>query len=112
MLAAAVAKFGTVDIVVNNAGATKRGEFESLTDDDFIDGFAPFFREPGQNLRGGLDKAFHAAQHASRAQAALEEFVGAVRPELRARVLHPLTEGLGGVVDDPLPAAAEFRHQR
>ena len=37
---AAVAKFGTVDIVVNNAGATKRGEFESLTDDDFIDGFA------------------------------------------------------------------------
>jgi 3-oxoacyl-[acyl-carrier protein] reductase len=37
---AAVAKFGTVDTVVNNAGATKRGEFESLTDDDFIDGFA------------------------------------------------------------------------
>lgn len=37
---AAVAKFGTIDIVVNNAGATKRGEFESLTDDDFIDGFA------------------------------------------------------------------------
>ncbi len=37
---AAVAKFGTVDVVVNNAGATKRGEFESLTDDDFIDGFA------------------------------------------------------------------------
>jgi 3-oxoacyl-[acyl-carrier protein] reductase len=37
---AAVARFGTVDIVVNNAGATKRGEFESLTDHDFIDGFA------------------------------------------------------------------------
>lgn len=37
---AAVAKFGTVDVIVNNAGATKRGEFESLTDDDFIDGFA------------------------------------------------------------------------
>jgi 3-oxoacyl-[acyl-carrier protein] reductase len=37
---ATVAKFGTVDIIVNNAGATKRGEFESLTDDDFIDGFA------------------------------------------------------------------------
>ena len=37
---ATVEKFGTVDIVVNNAGATKRGEFESLTDDDFIDGFA------------------------------------------------------------------------
>ncbi len=37
---AAVAKFGRVDVLVNNAGATKRGEFETLTDDDFIDGFA------------------------------------------------------------------------
>jgi 3-oxoacyl-[acyl-carrier protein] reductase len=37
---AAIAKFGRVDIVVNNAGATKRGEFESLSDEDFIDGFA------------------------------------------------------------------------
>jgi len=37
---AAIAKFGALDVVVNNAGATKRGEFEALTDDDFIDGFA------------------------------------------------------------------------
>ena len=37
---AAVAKFGAVDVLVNNAGATKRGDFETLTDDDFIDGFA------------------------------------------------------------------------
>lgn len=37
---AAVAKFGTVDVLINNAGATKRGDFETLTDDDFIDGFA------------------------------------------------------------------------
>ncbi len=37
---AAIAKFGSLDIVVNNAGATKRGEFETLTDHDFIDGFA------------------------------------------------------------------------
>jgi NAD(P)-dependent dehydrogenase (short-subunit alcohol dehydrogenase family) len=37
---AAVEKFGTVDVLVNNAGATKRGDFEELTDDDFIDGFA------------------------------------------------------------------------
>jgi len=34
------AKFGRIDIVVNNAGATKRGEFLDLTDDDFADGFA------------------------------------------------------------------------
>jgi NAD(P)-dependent dehydrogenase (short-subunit alcohol dehydrogenase family) len=32
--------FGGVNILVNNAGATKRGEFEDLTDDDFLDGFA------------------------------------------------------------------------
>lgn len=37
---AAIEKFGRIDVLVNNAGATKRGEFETLTDDDFIDGFA------------------------------------------------------------------------
>jgi NAD(P)-dependent dehydrogenase (short-subunit alcohol dehydrogenase family) len=36
----AVAKFGGVNIVVNNAGATKRGNFLELTDADFADGFA------------------------------------------------------------------------
>jgi NAD(P)-dependent dehydrogenase (short-subunit alcohol dehydrogenase family) len=36
----AVSKFGRIDIVVNNAGATKRGEFTDLTDDDWADGFA------------------------------------------------------------------------
>jgi NAD(P)-dependent dehydrogenase (short-subunit alcohol dehydrogenase family) len=37
---AALARFGAIDVLVNNAGATKRGDFETLTDDDFIDGFA------------------------------------------------------------------------
>lgn len=32
--------FGGIDIVVNNAGATKRGAFLELTDDDWADGFA------------------------------------------------------------------------
>ncbi len=32
--------FGAIDILINNAGATKRGEFEDLTDDDWHDGFA------------------------------------------------------------------------
>lgn len=36
----AVTSFGGIDIVVNNAGATKRGEFEALTDEDWADGFA------------------------------------------------------------------------
>ena len=37
---AAMAAFGRLDIVVNNAGATKRADFFELTDEDFIDGFA------------------------------------------------------------------------
>jgi 3-oxoacyl-[acyl-carrier protein] reductase len=36
----ALARFGRLDIVVNNAGATRRGEFTALTDDDWADGFA------------------------------------------------------------------------
>lgn len=32
--------FGGIDIVVNNAGATKRGEFMQLSDSDWEDGFA------------------------------------------------------------------------
>lgn len=33
-------KFGALDLVVNNAGATKRGDFLSLTDEEWADGFA------------------------------------------------------------------------
>ena len=36
----ALKRFGQIDIVVNNAGATKRGEFSALTDADWADGFA------------------------------------------------------------------------
>ncbi|BCM92558.1 putative oxidoreductase [Abditibacteriota bacterium] len=36
----ALGAFGGIDIVVNNAGATKRGEFLELDDDDWSDGFA------------------------------------------------------------------------
>jgi NAD(P)-dependent dehydrogenase (short-subunit alcohol dehydrogenase family) len=36
----AVEKFGRVDVLINNAGATKRGEFLTLSDDDWWDGFA------------------------------------------------------------------------
>ena len=36
----AVKHFGGIDIVVNNAGATKRGVFLELTDEDWADGFA------------------------------------------------------------------------
>lgn len=31
---------GRIDALINNAGATKRGDFLALTDEDFLDGFA------------------------------------------------------------------------
>ncbi len=35
-----VKTFGGIDLVVNNAGATKRGDFLTLTEEDWADGFA------------------------------------------------------------------------
>jgi 3-oxoacyl-[acyl-carrier protein] reductase len=40
LVEATVNAFGSIDVVVNNAGATKRGEFEDLADEDWSDGFA------------------------------------------------------------------------
>lgn len=37
---ATLEKFGRVDILINNAGATKRGDFLQLTDEEWTDGFA------------------------------------------------------------------------
>jgi len=36
----AVERFGGIDVLVNNAGATKRGNFLELSEDDWHDGFA------------------------------------------------------------------------
>lgn len=36
----AIKTYGSLDIVVNNAGATRRGEFVNLTDEDWSDSFA------------------------------------------------------------------------
>jgi len=36
----AIEKFGAIDVLVNNAGATKRGDFFELTEEDWHDGFA------------------------------------------------------------------------
>lgn len=36
----AMKQFGNIDVLVNNAGATKRGDFLSLSEEDFISGFA------------------------------------------------------------------------
>lgn len=40
LVAAAVERFGRLDVLVNNAGATKRGDFLAMSDDDWHDGFA------------------------------------------------------------------------
>ena len=40
VVAASVAHFGWIDLLVNNAGATKRGDFLTLPDTDWSDGFA------------------------------------------------------------------------
>ena len=40
IVASAIEKFGKLDLLVNNAGATKRGDFLQLTDEEWTDGFA------------------------------------------------------------------------
>lgn len=40
IVAAALQTHGRIDVLVNNAGATKRGRFPELTDADWADGFA------------------------------------------------------------------------
>jgi NAD(P)-dependent dehydrogenase (short-subunit alcohol dehydrogenase family) len=40
LVEAALAEFGGIDIVVNNAGATRRGEFLTLNEEDWQDSFA------------------------------------------------------------------------
>jgi NAD(P)-dependent dehydrogenase (short-subunit alcohol dehydrogenase family) len=40
LVAATIARFGQLDLLVNNAGATTRGDFLSLTDASWEDGFA------------------------------------------------------------------------
>lgn len=40
MVAATVERFGKLDLLVNNAGATKRGDFLALPETDWQDGFA------------------------------------------------------------------------
>ena len=39
VVAATIAHFGRLDLLVNNAGATKRGDFLTLSEPDWADGF-------------------------------------------------------------------------
>lgn len=40
VIVSTIEKFGKLDLLVNNAGATKRGDFLTLTDEEWTDGFA------------------------------------------------------------------------
>ena len=40
VVAASIARFGRIDVLVNNAGATRRADFLALTDTDWADGWA------------------------------------------------------------------------
>jgi NAD(P)-dependent dehydrogenase (short-subunit alcohol dehydrogenase family) len=40
LVVAALSAYGAIDIIVNNAGATRRGDFLELTEADWVDGFA------------------------------------------------------------------------
>jgi 3-oxoacyl-[acyl-carrier protein] reductase len=40
IITATIEKFGKLDLLVNNAGATRRGDFLRLTDEEWADGFA------------------------------------------------------------------------
>jgi NAD(P)-dependent dehydrogenase (short-subunit alcohol dehydrogenase family) len=40
IMEATIKKFGALDLLVNNAGATKRGDFLTLTDEEWADGYS------------------------------------------------------------------------
>ncbi len=69
IVSAALEKFGKLDLLVNNAGATKRGDFLTLTDQEWMDGFALKFY--------GSMRLSHAAwPHLQASQGAIVNIIG------------------------------------
>jgi NAD(P)-dependent dehydrogenase (short-subunit alcohol dehydrogenase family) len=85
----AVDAFGSIDILVNSAGATKRGEFEELSDEDWEDGFAlKFFgavrltRSVWPHLRTGRGSVVHISGSGGRTPGAQFAVGGSVNAAL------------------------------
>ncbi|HSI44502.1 MAG TPA: SDR family oxidoreductase [Methylotenera sp.] len=69
MIETALARFGRIDGIVNNAGATKRGDFLELSEGDWYDGFAlKFF--------GGMRCSRAAWTHLKASQGSIVNIVG------------------------------------
>jgi NAD(P)-dependent dehydrogenase (short-subunit alcohol dehydrogenase family) len=69
VVAATVERFGRMDLLVNNAGATKRGDFLELTDADWEDGYALKFY-------GAMRAARAAWPHLSASKGGIVNIVG------------------------------------
>lgn len=69
LIETAVAAYGGVDVLVNNAGATRRGDFLALRDDEWVDGFALKFYAAMRCARA-------AWPHLVRARGAIVNIVG------------------------------------
>jgi len=69
VVAATIEKFGKLDLLVNNAGTTKRGDFLTLPDGDWMDGFALKFY-------GAMRLARAAWPHLQAAQGAIINIIG------------------------------------
>ncbi|WP_084187472.1 SDR family oxidoreductase [Andreprevotia chitinilytica] len=65
----AISQFGQIDLLVNNAGATKRGDFLQLSEDDWQDGFALKFYSAVRCIRA-------AWPHLSKSQGSVVNIVG------------------------------------
>ncbi|HXD74606.1 MAG TPA: SDR family oxidoreductase [Vicinamibacterales bacterium] len=66
---ATMKRFGAIDLLVNNAGATKRGDFFGLTDEDWADGFSlKFF--------GGMRLSRAAWKHLAASKGTIVNIIG------------------------------------
>jgi len=84
-----LAETGSIDALINNAGATKRGDFFTLSDADFIDGFALKFHATVRFCRAAWD-----ALAASRGAIVNISGIGAHTPEPDFTIGGPVNSAL------------------